>query len=200
MRTHTTCFLIAFLMIGFGILPEALAQDESFNVGLVEGNAKLRPIGDYLWRTPSRGQSLDAGDRLRVRNGRLEVLFPQGLVRMEETGEMEIPVDLTEGIPEPWADDVMLYIGEYTLQHRGERSWKIKTLFAEIEPQSTTTEFQIRQTQEGMEIQILSGSIAIQPLRKTLIAPLTAKSGQTAFITGRDVRLSPFDSSLIAFH
>ena len=181
------------LILSVLIVAPAMAQDEIFNVGNVRGDALVRPAGEYFWRYPAEGQAIEAGDRVRLRTGHIDVHFPQGLLRMDGPGEMEIPVDLADGIAEPWKNDIQLYIGQYNLEFRGERLLKVKTLFAEV--LSTQAEVRIDQQLDKVVISVISGNIVVCHLRRNDLISLAATDGQSVVAGPGTLQVFPSDPS-----
>jgi hypothetical protein len=171
------------------------AQDDSFPVSNVQGDANFRAAGEYFWRHPAEGQSLDVGDRVRVRNGAINVKFPQGLLRMEGPGEMEIRAELIDGIPEPWRNEIDLFVGLYTIHVQGDRLLRAKAIFTDIESCDATVI--VRQTPKATEIEVFSGSVVIRHTRMEQ-QPITVKAGQAARADSKGIRFIEPSSTLVA--
>jgi hypothetical protein len=178
-----------FAISGFCTLSFA-DGDPAITVAGVEGNTLLREVGEYMWSRPEKGQNIYAGDRLRLRNGELEIDFPQGSMTVFDLGELEIPVELADGYAEPWANDLRLYIGDYAFDMlAGEQSLKIRTLFGEIETNGPA-KFSLKITVSGTDLNVFSGSVTVSHRSPASLNPQTVEAGNSAMISKKKIRLS----------
>lgn len=173
-----------------GFLVFALASwsfaGETFHVQNVQGDAIVRPAGEYMWRTPAEGQEIDVGDRIRVRNGSVDIRLPLGVVSMNGPGEMEIPAEVVNGLAEPWREDVRLFIGEYAIRIRGGPSLVLRTLFADIS--GSKAEILLNQTQNSIHLKVLTGEVHVNHRRGGSLPTEVVAAGQDLIIAPSGMR------------
>lgn len=186
---------IIFIILTFSLLVPMFATtaigDESFTISEVQGDSLFREAGDYMWRRPSGGDVMYAGDRLRVRNGELTLILPQSTMTVINEGEVQIPVELIDGLPEPWDNDIEMYIGSYTFQmveQKEGRELKLVTPCGEIEA-SDDARFNLEVTVKGSTITVLAGKVFIKHRRQNPEDEVIVEAGNIAQIAPDSISL-----------
>jgi len=158
--------------------------DESFTISQVRGAALVREVGDYMWRRPSSGDNLYAGDRLRVRRGELILLLPQSMLKVVNEGEVEISVELSDGFCRPWDNDIELFIGSYVFKmnrQKVSKELRLHTPYSEIEA-SDDAIFEMEVTAKGSKINVISGKVFIKHYRDINADETVIEAGNRAQI------------------
>lgn len=157
--------VIVLLLISAWNTKEAFGQEEpAIEYSMIRGDCLAREVGEYLWRRPNEGQAIYAGDRIRLRNGEARIEFPQFTFRMFEYAEVEVPVQLIDGFAEPWQNDLELFVGSYSFEFNENSKLnpiKLVTMYGDISVE-TDARFSVEITVDGIEINVLSGSISLK--------------------------------------
>ena len=182
------------------IFPLPTHANEPIVIADHTGDALFRELGDYLWHRPQVGQTIFAGDRLRVRDGDTQIKFPQADLSILGQGEVELPVEIVGGYAEPWRNDLRLFIGEYEIDSRRSMSKKtltILTLFGQLEVRPGAI-FTVTVTHLGSQIFVETGSIMIRHrIHKSLrIAEVT--QGQSVHFSLKGFRFQRPQSDKLA--
>jgi hypothetical protein len=190
------------ILLSLAVLAPASAAptSEAMAVQQAEGDAIIRPIGEYMWRRTRSGDELGAGDRVRVRGGLVRVDLPVASLTVRNEGEFELGAQLTDqGALLPWNHDLRLYIGSYEMEVASQSHASgllATTLFGEIV--STNAVMSIEETAQGTRVTVVSGAAEIRH-RYVSTRPIAAKAGDCVAITSKSLRLEISEPVSAAF-
>ena len=159
-RSQTRNLFYLILVVALFVATYAAAED-TIRVSKVYGKALIREGGDYLWKKSKVGQVLGAGDHLQLRTGEARIEMGPAVLRIKNVGRIEVPL-LDGERAGPWNRDLVLLIGNYSLDTEGmQQPLKLIAPFNEVYV-SEDAHLRMKVTASETTLLVLTGKVDVR--------------------------------------